>query len=457
MGTAASTPSAKATRVREAASDTVFRTVSLVVLCVWLVALLFPLYWLFSSSLKDPREVPANPPAIVPQPPIRFVIQLDYSKLSSTASQAELEKAIRADMVIASMIGYDRFTAHGLNSVRGEAYVDGRLVGQVESDKSMVAYRILFLPATTITESYLLGKDRYEKFFTEAVSPLGTRPRARFDFSGQGMGAFRPARLANDHRDSMLKDFMTKEVAYQGELIGFGTEHWLGGFLIRFLEPLLKKTNLPPFHHYIFNSILATGSEIIITLLISTMAAYALSRLMSPRAARIWILYFLISLMVPTVATIVPGVFLAKFLGVFNTLWAVILFAVPNAFIIYIMKGFIDALPGSYFDAARIEGASEFRVYSMVVIPLITASLAVAVLLIFLGSWNRFFWPFIVLNLPKKYTFPVALYFLTTQVDQENPAQQFVFGVMSSIPTLLVFAFFQKRMGRGIMWTGIKG
>ena len=114
-----------------------------------------------------------------------------------------------------------------------------------------------------------------------------------------------------------------------------------------------------------------------------------------------------------------------------------ILFGVPNPFIIYILKGFMDSLPGSYFDAARIEGASELRVFWIVVIPLITASLAVAVLLIFLGSWNAFFWPFIVLNTPKKYTFPVALYYLTALVDSQNPAQQFVFGVVSSLPTFV--------------------
>ena len=442
-------------RVHESAGDQAFRTASLVGLAVWLCMLLFPLYWLVASSFKDPREVTANPPPFTPRPPLRLVLQLDYSTLAATTSAAALEQTMRADAVIASMIGYDRFTSQGLNSVRVESYLGDRRVGIVESDRSMTAYKVLFFPATIMTEDYLLGRDRFQKFFAEARSPQGTLPSARFDLAA-GLGARSRPSLVDDERSKAVLEFMDG-VRFQGTRVGVGTELWHGGMVIRFLEPLLTKTNLPPFHFYIGNSLVVTTAEILLTLLVSTMAAYALSRLISPRLSRVWILFFLVSLMIPTVATIVPGVFLAKQLGIFNSLWAVILFGVPNPFIIYILKGFMDSLPGSYFDAARIEGASELRVFWIVVIPLITASLAVAVLLIFLGSWNAFFWPFIVLNTPKKYTFPVALYYLTALVDSQNPAQQFVFGVVSSLPTLFVFAFFQKRMGKGIVWSGIKG
>lgn len=448
-------PAAVPVRVRESGGDQVFRTANLVLLVIWLGLLLFPLYWLVASSFKDPREVTANPPPFVPRPPLRLVLQLDYRTLAATTPAAALEQMMRADAVIASMIGYDRFTSQGLNSVRVESYLGDRRVGIVESDSSMTAYKVLFFPATTMTEDYLRGRDRYQKFFAEARSPLGTLPNARFDLSA-GLGSRSQPRLVDDERSKAVLDFMGG-VRFQGTPVGVGTELWHGGMVIRFLEPLLTKSNLPPFHFYIGNSLVVTTSEIILTLLVSTMAAYALSRLMSPKFSRVWILFFLISLMIPTVATIVPGVFLAKQLGLFNTLWAVVLFGVPNAFIIYILKGFMDSLPGSYFDAARIEGASEVRVYWMVVIPLITASLAVAILLIFLGSWNAFFWPFIVLNTPKIYTFPVALYYFTALIDSANPASQFVFGVVSSLPTFIVFAFFQKRMGKGIVWSGIKG
>jgi multiple sugar transport system permease protein len=188
------------------------------------------------------------------------------------------------------------------------------------------------------------------------------------------------------------------------------------------------------------------------------MAAFALSRIFRRTAQRLWLLYFLISLMIPGIATLVPGLFLAKDLHIFNTYWGIILFSVPNAFIVYILKGFIDALPGALFDAARMEGANEVTVFLRLVIPLSKSALAVAVIMLFLGSWNNFFWPFVVISDPNRFTFPVGLFFFTTQgLTYYGVGQSFTYGIVSSLPTIVIFLLFQNQIQKGLVWSGIKG
>ncbi len=433
--------------------DRALTTVCNIVLAAWLLLLLFPLFWLCSSSIKDVEEGVASPPVWLPRSPLLFTVQLDYGELAQSADATKLEDMVKCDLATATMIAFNRFGRYGLNLVSAQGYRDGRLIGEVVTDNTQVILRANWLPATTITVSYMRRNDNFMKFYS------GARPRARFDaVSGLG-GPESPGDLA-DTRSREIAAWLEKEPFY-GKLVATGGQPcWLRGVILRWRAPFMARFygSYPPFQVFLRNSAVVTTLEIALTLLVCSMAAFALSRLFKRAIQRILLLYFLISLMIPGIAILVPGLFLAKDLHIYNTFWGIVLFSIPNAFIVYILKGFIDALPGTLFDCARMEGASEATVFVRLVLPLSKSALAVAVIMLFLGSWNNFFWPFVVISDPNRFTFPVGLFFFTTQgLTLYGAGQSFTYGLVSSLPTVVIFAAFQNQIRKGLVWSGIKG
>ncbi len=439
--------------IREPWQDAVLKTVSYCVLVFWLLLLLFPVFWLFSSSLKDVEEGMASPPVWLPRPPVYLTVRLDYSKLAEPADATQVEAMARCDLAAATLLAFDRFGRYGLNVVTAQAYQGDKLVGEVITDNTQVILRANWLPATTISVDYLRKNNHYEKFYTGAL------PRVRFDLAAGLQGGV----SLGDQRDKRTREMATslEGEQYYGKITAIGATHsWLQGAILRWRAPFMSRFYgaYPPFQVFLRNSAAVTTLEILLTLLVCSMAAFALSRIFRRTAQRIWLLYFLISLMIPGIATLVPGLFLAKDLHIFNTFWGIILFSVPNAFIVYILKGFIDALPGALFDAARMEGANEVTVFLRLVIPLSKSALAVAVIMLFLGSWNNFFWPFVVISDPNRFTFPVGLFFFTTQgLTYYGVGQSFTYGIVSSLPTIVIFLLFQNQIQKGLVWSGIKG
>lgn len=446
-------PKGRGRRIGLLWQDQVLKTASYLISLVWLVLLLFPLFWLVSTSVKDKELVTANPPAWLPRAMLHVTVQLDYSRLAQPASPSQLKEMVRCDLAAAVLIPFDRFNMYGLNRVTAQAYQDGRRIGEATTNANSLRFKSLVLPATTITMDYMRHNDNYRLFY----SGIDPKPIARFDITG-GLGGMLSPGDVHEKRIQEITTWLQGEHFY-GRLLAVGNRNnWARGILDAWVGPFLMRFfgMYPPFHVFIRNSFIVTTLEILLTLLVCSMAAYALSRLFVRTAQRIWLLYFLVSLMIPMIAVLVPGLFLAKSLHIYDTLWGIILFSIPNGFIIYILKGFIDALPGELFDAARIDGASEYAAYLRLVLPLCKPVLAVAVMILFLGSWNNFFWPYVIISSPTKFTFPVGLYFFTTN-GITGTSNSFTYGLAASIPTILIFAFFQNQIQKGLVWSGIKG
>ena len=120
------------------------------------------------------------------------------------------------------------------------------------------------------------------------------------------------------------------------------------------------------------------------------------------------------------------------------------------------MRQFMETLPSELIDAARIDGASEWRIFFQIVIPLSTAPLAALGIFIFLGSWDNFLWPLVVLNSPEKYTIPLLLNGLKslywTRYDMWAAG-----SMLTVVPVLIIYAFASKYFIRGLAMTGMKG
>ncbi|WP_405378992.1 MULTISPECIES: carbohydrate ABC transporter permease [Streptomyces] len=221
------------------------------------------------------------------------------------------------------------------------------------------------------------------------------------------------------------------------------------------LEPyrvILDRGNVPI---WAFNSILIATLVTVITIVISTLAAYGLSR-GTFRGRKLLLAVTVSSIMVPPQLLIVPLFQEMLALNLVDTYWAVILPQVVAPMMVFILKRFFDGIPRELEEAARIDGASDLRVFWSVVLPLSRPIVAAVSVFVFIGAWNNFMWPFIVTNDPALMTLPVGL---ATVKDAYGVvyAQSMASALLAAAPLIIVFLFFQRRIVKSVATTGLGG
>lgn len=224
------------------------------------------------------------------------------------------------------------------------------------------------------------------------------------------------------------------------------------------------------FPRWIRNSFFIAGIRIIVTALFATMAGFAFSRLHFPGKNALF-LFMIFTMMVPGQVTFISnylvvrdGVFgLSKLLGMdtfLNTFWALFLPSLVSTSAVFMMKQFMESIPIQIEEAARIDGASTFRIYTRIILPLCKPALAaVAGILTFQGSWNEFFWPMVVLTQGEKQTLPVGMnYFLHYYTSVTGSVWNMILAgtVVSMIPILIIYLLFQRYFIEGFHLSGIK-
>ena len=191
-------------------------------------------------------------------------------------------------------------------------------------------------------------------------------------------------------------------------------------------------------------------------LLTCSMAGFSFARLRYPGRDFLFFL-FLSSLMVPATVILIPTFILIKSLNLIDTHWALILPATTSAFGVFLMRQAFMTIPGELLDAAKIDGASYFRTFWQVLLPLVGPGLSALGIFTFLASWNNFLGPMLFLRTWDNYTFPIAIVLLRGYMGTGNRAHVLA-GVMISIfPVLLFFLLAQRFVIRGIAVTGLKG
>ncbi|TNM26096.1 carbohydrate ABC transporter permease [Streptomyces sedi] len=221
------------------------------------------------------------------------------------------------------------------------------------------------------------------------------------------------------------------------------------------LEPyrvILERGNVPI---WAFNSILVAVLVTAITIAISTLAAYGLSR-GTFRGRKLLLALTVSSIMVPPQLLIVPLFQEMLAFNLVDTYWAVILPQVVAPMMVFILKRFFDGIPRELEEAARIDGASDLRVFWSIVLPLSRPIVAAVSVFVFIGAWNNFMWPYIVTNDPALMTLPVGL---ATVKDAYGVvyAQSMASALLAAAPLIIVFLFFQRRIVKSVATTGLGG
>jgi multiple sugar transport system permease protein len=206
---------------------------------------------------------------------------------------------------------------------------------------------------------------------------------------------------------------------------------------------------------YLFNSALIATIATLISLVFNTTAGYAFAKLRFKGRDRIF-RGLLGALVIPSQVTMIPLFALVKELGLVSTYGGVVIPAMASVFGIFLVRQYALSLPDELLEAARIDGASEARIFWSLVVPLLRPILVTLAILTFLATWNDFMWPLIVLTEQKLYTLPVALAGLSREHVQDNELMM-AGAVITVMPVLVLFLALQRYYIGGILAGGVKG
>ena len=217
-----------------------------------------------------------------------------------------------------------------------------------------------------------------------------------------------------------------------------------------YLDPLRKYNFLLYFKNSIFVTVIAT----IITLIINSMAAYALS-IYEFRGKNIALVFVIGTLLIPLTIILVPVFYVIANFGMINSLWGVILPGAATPTGVFLLRQYMLTLPRELIEAARMDHASEWAIYWRIVLPLSIPAIAVLAIFSIMWRWNDFLWPLIVLSKSEVYTLQIALNaFHGELTSQWNYV--LAMTMVTLLPIALIFTYLQKFITTGIASTGMK-
>ncbi|RUR86952.1 carbohydrate ABC transporter permease [Chlorogloeopsis fritschii PCC 9212] len=211
----------------------------------------------------------------------------------------------------------------------------------------------------------------------------------------------------------------------------------------------------PLFVRWLFNSVVIAVSVTVLNLLFNSMAGYALARL-SFRGRHFWFLLILAVLAVPAQITLIPTFLILKAFGWLNSYQGMIIPSMVNATFIFMMRQFFVNFPKELEEAAALDGLTPFGIFWRIVLPLAKPALAAQAVFVFMGSWNNFLLPVVILFDPEMFTLPLGLNSFKGQyISYWNyiMAASMVF----TLPALAIYAFFNRYFIQSVTFTGGKG
>lgn len=205
---------------------------------------------------------------------------------------------------------------------------------------------------------------------------------------------------------------------------------------------------------YFINSLIISLGVTFFSLVFNSMAGYAFAKIRFKFKEPIF-RFLLSSMVIPGQVTMLPVFLLLKNMGLINTYFAIIIPGMASVFGIFLIRQYCYSIPDSFIEAAKIDGANDFQIYYKIIIPLCKPILVTLGILTFLGTWNDFMWPLIVMTDSSMYTLPVALANLMGEHVQDTELMM-AGSAITILPVFILFIFLQKYYISGIMLGGVK-
>ena len=236
------------------------------------------------------------------------------------------------------------------------------------------------------------------------------------------------------------------------EIFEFPPKLWPGEFIWSNFATALSRAD---FGRYFRNSFIVTFTSTAITVSINLLAGFAFAKYKF-RFKEFFFLIVLSTLMIPLQVTMIPNFIIATKLGIRNTLWGVIIPPCAEAFGLFMARQFISDIPDELLEAGRIDGATEFTIFSRIILPNVKPLISVLVIFTVMWRWNDLQWPLILISNEKYYTVQLGLSMLNG-AQYVNWNDMMSASLISTIPVLVVFLIFQKEFVQGMASSGLKG
>jgi multiple sugar transport system permease protein len=217
------------------------------------------------------------------------------------------------------------------------------------------------------------------------------------------------------------------------------------------------------------NSAFVATAVTVLQTFFNALAAYVFAKRDFPGRNVIFMI-FLATMMVPGQVTLIPNYIITKHIPLFggndifgngghgwlDSYWGLIMPGTVSAFGIFLLRQYMQSIPDDLLQAARIDGAGEFRIFWSIVIPLCGPALAASAIFTFQAAWEDFLWPLIIISSPDRYTAPLGLALFVVK-NETSWNLLFAGSVISTLPMVVIFAVFQRRFIKGIALSGLKG
>lgn len=220
-------------------------------------------------------------------------------------------------------------------------------------------------------------------------------------------------------------------------------------------ETLFTGDSQTPVLRWFLNSLVAASGQALLVLVVASMAAYALAR-MEFRGKKIVFAAIIATLFVPIFTLIIPNFLIIDRLGWLDSLWALIVPGAASAFGVFFLRQFFLGLPRELEEAALLEGANSWQIFTKVILPLSKPALATLAVISFLTNWNDFIWPVYTLFSPENFTLPPGLGTLQGAYNINYPVIM-AGAALASIPALILFMVSQRYIIEGVSRSGLKG
>jgi multiple sugar transport system permease protein len=218
-------------------------------------------------------------------------------------------------------------------------------------------------------------------------------------------------------------------------------------------QTILADEDLPLSLFYRNSAIIAIAN-VIQVLITSSLYGYIFAKFDFP-GKKVIFWFIMATMMIPFQVTMIPGYLILARLDLINKLWGLIIPAALDAFGIFLFRQFALSIPNELIDAARVDGASEFRIYRSIVLYQLGPALATFGMLTFMFNWNAYLWPLIVLTEQRVRTLPIILTWYSNQHSQQLHLTMAA-SVLVILPVLFIFILSQRWIVKGITLTGIK-
>src|SRR5215469_10573017 len=228
--------------------------------------------------------------------------------------------------------------------------------------------------------------------------------------------------------------------------------------LAHYNEVLFSSSRTARMGRAFLNSAVVSVGSVLLVVLTSALAAYPLARMRFPGRDAIFAL-LVGSLMIPNAVVLVPQYILTQQLGWLSTYQGLIVpeAAMTFAFGVFLLRQFFLTMPGDLEEAARIDGANAWQIFTRIVLPLSQPVLAALAIFAFRSAWNDFLWPLIAVNKPEMFPLPVALALLRSAYSSESYGPIMAGAALSALPLLIVFIVANQRIVEGVRVSGLKG